>query len=86
MDLARGLIRLIKRVASIFFSIVFIAMHVYTSDLFIANCCSTSIEQSRLKFSECLKIAHARTNFVEVLDCSSSAYQTFLKALAAHVL
>ena len=60
-------------------------MHVYTSDLFIANCCSTSTEQSRLKLSECLKIAHARMNFVEVLDCSNSAYQTFLKALAAHV-
>ena len=59
-------------------------MHMYTSDLLIANCCSTSIEQSRLKFSECLKIAHACMNFVEVLDCSNSAYQTFLKALAAH--
>ena len=27
----------------------------------------------RLNFSECLKIAHARMNFVEVLDCSNSA-------------
>ena len=31
------------------------------------------------------EIAHARMNFVEVLDYSNSAYQTFLKALAAHV-
>ena len=42
-----------KRVASGTQGIV---MHVYTSDLFIANCCSTSIEQSRLKFSKCLKL------------------------------
>ena len=74
-----GLSRQIKRVASVFCSIVFILMHVYTKELFITNiqtstpnifhcvCCSTSIEQS-FKLSECLKIAHARMNFV----CSCS--------------
>ena len=32
-----------------------------------------------------ISFAHDRMNFVEVFDCSNSAYQTFLKALAAHV-
>ena len=87
-----GLSRLIRRVPSVFCSIVFILMNVYTNDLFITNiqtatpnvfhsvCCSTSIEQS-FKFSECLKIAHARMNFVcswshesrGSVDCSNSA-------------